>query len=106
MYLRHIFDEQRVRLSYGKHTPSNTCGGGFSAPDPCAPSLLSKTFIRYIANSMRLNELREHSSRRTDRFPAMTYRAAAEIALMMDKTCAGLVVGRALPFALDMRPRR
>ena len=97
-YLGHIYQEQRVRISPGLHTPPNTFGNGFSIPDPCFPSLLLTTVILYLGNSRRWGDLREQTSKHTDRFPEMAYRATSWISLMMNKTCVWVVDGRTHPF--------
>ena len=97
-YLKNIVKEQRIRLSFGPPTPSNTFGNGFTITEPCFPSLLVATVILYLGNSKRWNELRMKTSKHTDRFPPMTYRATIGIALMMNKTCVGVVERRTLPF--------
>ena len=97
-YLEHIYREHRVRISVGLPTPTNTFGNGFPIPGPCFPSVILSTVVLYLGNSKRWNDLRGETSKHTDRFPAMTYRATAGIALMMNKTCVGVVGGRTLPF--------
>ena len=97
-YLKNIFKEQRIRLSFGPATPSNTFGNGFTITEPCFPSLLVATVLIYLGNSKRWNELRTKTSKHTNRFPPMTYKATIGIALMMNKTCVGVVEGRTLPF--------